>query len=442
MRPGTRAAGGPRCSSGTRCWTSCSSAVAAAATGRGGAALLTGEAGIGKTSVVRALRASLDHGVRVLAGACDDLLSPRALGPLREAAAGTTGPLAAALAGTTASPTRCPARPSPSSPRGGPTVLIVEDLHWADDATLDVLGHVARRLADLPALLVLTYRDEEVPPAHPAAPGPRRAHRGARAPARAATAVAGRRRRAGRGQRPRLRRAARPDRRQPVLRHRGPRRARRHRAGHRRRRGARPGRPARPGRAATRSSSCPWCPRPSSSGWPGSCSAPRFDALAPAEEQGVLQVRDDGLAFRHELARRAVEQSLSALRRRALHRRVIAGARRGGAPGPAAAGPPRRPRRRRRGDPGLRARPPGGRRPRPARTARRWPTWRRRCGTPTGCPTASAPACTTTTRGSCTTRTATRRPSPSPSGRSRCSPRSRSRSRSAPPWCGCRATAT
>ena len=36
---------------------------------------------------------------------------------------------------------------------------------------------------------------------------------------------------------------------------------------------------------------------------------PRFDALTPAEEQGVLQVRDDGLAFRHELARRAVEQS-------------------------------------------------------------------------------------------------------------------------------------
>ena len=48
-----------------------------------------------------------------------------------------------------------------------PTVLIVEDLHWADDATLDVLGHVGRRLADLPALLVLTYRDDEVPPAHP-----------------------------------------------------------------------------------------------------------------------------------------------------------------------------------------------------------------------------------------------------------------------------------
>ena len=124
-------------------------AVAAAATGRGGAAIVTGEAGIGKTSVVRALRASLDHGVRVLAGACDDLLSPRALGPLREAAAGTTGPLAAALADD--QPDAVPGAAVAELASWRPTVLIVEDLHWADDATLDVLGHVARRLADLPA---------------------------------------------------------------------------------------------------------------------------------------------------------------------------------------------------------------------------------------------------------------------------------------------------
>jgi hypothetical protein len=44
-----------------------------------------------------------------------------------------------------------------------PIVLIVEDLHWADDATLDVLGYLARRIDDLPALLVFTYRDAEVP---------------------------------------------------------------------------------------------------------------------------------------------------------------------------------------------------------------------------------------------------------------------------------------
>ena len=39
---------------------------------------------------------------------------------------------------------------------GHPTILVVEDVHWADEATLDVLGYLARRIASLPALLVLT----------------------------------------------------------------------------------------------------------------------------------------------------------------------------------------------------------------------------------------------------------------------------------------------
>jgi hypothetical protein len=42
-----------------------------------------------------------------------------------------------------------------------PTVLVIEDIHWADDATLDALRYLIRRIADLPAVLVLTYRDDE-----------------------------------------------------------------------------------------------------------------------------------------------------------------------------------------------------------------------------------------------------------------------------------------
>ena len=172
-------------------------AVAAAGTGRGGAAIVTGEAGIGKTSVVRALRASLDHGVRVLAGACDDLLSPRASGRCATAA-GTAGPLAAALTGE--HPDVVPGAAVAELAAWRPTVLILEDLHWADDATLDVLGHVARRLADLPALLVLTFRDEEVPPAHPCAASSERSPRRPCSGSRCAPVVGGRRRpRRGRG---------------------------------------------------------------------------------------------------------------------------------------------------------------------------------------------------------------------------------------------------
>ena len=50
---------------------------------------------------------------------------------------------------------------------GHPTILVVEDVHWADEATLDVLGYLARRIADLPAVLVLTYRDDELTREHP-----------------------------------------------------------------------------------------------------------------------------------------------------------------------------------------------------------------------------------------------------------------------------------
>src|SRR5262249_14070876 len=48
-----------------------------------------------------------------------------------------------------------------------PTVLVVEDVHWADEATVDVITVLGRRVESLPALLVLSFRAGEVPPAHP-----------------------------------------------------------------------------------------------------------------------------------------------------------------------------------------------------------------------------------------------------------------------------------
>ena len=66
-----------------------------------------------------------------------------------------------------------------SDPRA-PTVLVVEDVHWADDATLDVLRYPGRRIADLPAVLVITYRDDEIGRGSPAAAGARRVGRGHR----------------------------------------------------------------------------------------------------------------------------------------------------------------------------------------------------------------------------------------------------------------------
>ena len=50
---------------------------------------------------------------------------------------------------------------------GRRTLLVVDDAHWADGATFDVLRFLGRRIADLPAMLLLTYRDDEAEDGHP-----------------------------------------------------------------------------------------------------------------------------------------------------------------------------------------------------------------------------------------------------------------------------------
>ena len=65
---------------------------------------------------------------------------------------GPTGPT-----GTRSSPA-CPKR---SATRSGPSSLVIEDAHWADDATLDLIRHLARRVHRLGALVLVTYRSEE-----------------------------------------------------------------------------------------------------------------------------------------------------------------------------------------------------------------------------------------------------------------------------------------
>src|SRR4051812_49452845 len=131
--------------------------------GRGSIALVSGEAGIGKTSLVREFALRVEARARLLQAACDDLVTPRTLGPLHDAAAGTAGPLATALAEQGPVFTAL----LDELEEFAPTVLIVEDAHWADDATLDVLGYAGRRVEGKPALLVLTVRDEAVEPHHP-----------------------------------------------------------------------------------------------------------------------------------------------------------------------------------------------------------------------------------------------------------------------------------
>jgi DNA-binding CsgD family transcriptional regulator/tetratricopeptide (TPR) repeat protein len=138
--------------------------------GRGEVALVTGEAGAGKTSVIGELIRHAAGRPTVLRGACDPLSTPRPLGPLIDAAGDLDRELARRLA--TGMP-RVEAFAvalslvDGSRNEGRATIFVVEDAHWADDATLDLLTFLGRRLAAWPTLLVISYRNDDVGLVHP-----------------------------------------------------------------------------------------------------------------------------------------------------------------------------------------------------------------------------------------------------------------------------------
>lgn len=137
-----------------------------AASRRGSVVLLAGEAGIGKSSLVEAWRQDPGADARVLVGWCDDFLTSRTLGPLRDVARVTGGALADAVAALDTGAVLDALLAELSHPLQ-PTLLVLEDVHWGDEATLDVVRYVGRRIERLPAVLVVTYRDDELTPDHP-----------------------------------------------------------------------------------------------------------------------------------------------------------------------------------------------------------------------------------------------------------------------------------
>ena len=140
-------------------------AWAEVSTGRGLVALVCGEAGAGKTSLVRAFVERSARGGRVLAGGCDSLSTPRPLGPLRDVALAAPG-LAPLLDGSIRREALFGAFLAELR-RVRPTLLIVEDAHWADAATIDLLRFLGRRIEATGALVVVTLRESELGAVHP-----------------------------------------------------------------------------------------------------------------------------------------------------------------------------------------------------------------------------------------------------------------------------------
>lgn len=134
--------------------------------GRGAAAFVGGEAGIGKTALVERFCRELPAYVRVLRGACDPIGAPRPLGPLLDMAGMLGTEFAAALASGRAEAV-FGALIGGLARGNHPTVLVIEDAHWADDGTLDLLRFLGRRLDRVHALVAVTYRDDELGHGHP-----------------------------------------------------------------------------------------------------------------------------------------------------------------------------------------------------------------------------------------------------------------------------------
>jgi DNA-binding CsgD family transcriptional regulator/tetratricopeptide (TPR) repeat protein len=141
--------------------------LSAVVSGSGGRlVLVAGEAGVGKTVLLKRFCDDQSQSARTLWGACDALLTPGPLEPLFDIAAVTGGELEE-LVSNKARPHEIVGALLRELDRRPPAVLVLEDVHWADEATLDVLRLLCRRIQRVRALILASFRDDELELTHP-----------------------------------------------------------------------------------------------------------------------------------------------------------------------------------------------------------------------------------------------------------------------------------
>ncbi len=137
------------------------------ATGEGHCVFISGEAGIGKTALVKTFLKKHADDCLIYQGACDALFTPRPLAPLCDIL-------------WQVNKVRWPVNPTleerpalfanffqEASTKKEKLLIVFEDIHWADEGTLDFIKFFARRISQLPCLFILTYRDDEIHSRHP-----------------------------------------------------------------------------------------------------------------------------------------------------------------------------------------------------------------------------------------------------------------------------------
>jgi len=299
--------------------TRLSQALARAGEGRGRILAIAGAAGTGKTTLVDRFVRDQKAAARIFAGACENLSTPEPLLPLRDIAR-THGTALDFSQGHLAAFESVLALLSQGAK---PALLILEDVHWADAATLDLIRFLGRRIAQVKALVLITYRGDEV--------GARSAVKDVLAEAPAGSvermtleelslpAVTWLAEKAGRngkalyeltGGNPFLvteSLAVELDTTPESV------------------RDATLARAARlPAEARAVLEAVSIFPRRADRNIAARLVTADFDAgLDICAERGMLKVDGDGLTFRHELARRAIAESLAPSRRRALHQKAI-----------------------------------------------------------------------------------------------------------------------
>jgi DNA-binding CsgD family transcriptional regulator/tetratricopeptide (TPR) repeat protein len=128
--------------------------------GEGRLVLVGGEAGVGKSALVEHFAGEV-AGTRWSWGACDGLFTPRPLGPLFDIAEQLGGELLDLCRARAPRDELFAALLREASDPGTLHVVVIEDLHWADEATIDLLCFLGRRVRNAAMLLIGTYRDDD-----------------------------------------------------------------------------------------------------------------------------------------------------------------------------------------------------------------------------------------------------------------------------------------